>query len=249
KKPVKNDLIEDFVVDYTMNRVLADDAIEEIADIIMDLQNQDNKIIPALRKQLADTEKGIQNILDAIQNGMFHASLTERLDNLEEERKKIKSAIAKEELQRSAFSRSEVVFWISQFKFGNPDDMFFRQRLIDTFVNSIYLYDDNLVITYNFKDGIRTVTFDEANEALDEAEKHSSDKENVTSPRRSKRQEHRVMLKRGSIVLSRCCSFFCENRTLLALFTVLAPFGAFFILLSSQQEATLAGNGIFAVLQ
>ena len=61
--------------------------------------------------------------------------------------------------------------------------MFFRQRLIDTFVNSIYLYDDKLVITYNFKDGIRTVTFDEANEALDEAEKHSSDKENVTSPR------------------------------------------------------------------
>jgi len=31
--------------------------------------------------------------------------------------------------------------------------MDFRSRIIDTFINSIYLYDDRLVIYYNIKDG------------------------------------------------------------------------------------------------
>jgi len=27
-----------------------------------------------------------------------------------------------------------------------------RQRLIDTFVNAVYLYDDKIVLTFNYKD-------------------------------------------------------------------------------------------------
>ena len=30
--------------------------------------------------------------------------------------------------------------------------------LIDAFVNAIYLYDDKLVLTFNYKDGTRTIT-------------------------------------------------------------------------------------------
>ena len=33
-----------------------------------------------------------------------------------------------------------------------------RQRLIDSFVNSVYLYDDKCVITFNYKDGTKTIT-------------------------------------------------------------------------------------------
>ena len=38
--------------------------------------------------------------------------------------------------------------------------------LIDTFVNAIYLYDDKMLITFNYKDGTKTITFDEATTAL-----------------------------------------------------------------------------------
>ena len=40
-----------------------------------------------------------------------------------------------------------------------------RQALVDTFVNSIYLYDDKVLITFNYKEGTQTITFEEAAEA------------------------------------------------------------------------------------
>ena len=38
--------------------------------------------------------------------------------------------------------------------------------LVDTFVNAIYLYDDKVVITYNYKDGTDTITFGDVQTAL-----------------------------------------------------------------------------------
>ena len=40
-----------------------------------------------------------------------------------------------------------------------------RQALVDTFINAIYLYDDKVLITFNYKEGTQTVTFEEAAEA------------------------------------------------------------------------------------
>ena len=40
-----------------------------------------------------------------------------------------------------------------------------RQALVDTFINSIYLYDDKVLITFNYKEGTQTITFEEAAQA------------------------------------------------------------------------------------
>ena len=37
------------------------------------------------------------------------------------------------------------------------DDIEYQRQIIDTFINAIYVYDDKLVFTYNFKDGTETV--------------------------------------------------------------------------------------------
>ena len=36
-----------------------------------------------------------------------------------------------------------------------------RRKPIDSFINSIYLFDDHMVITFNYKDGAKTITFEE----------------------------------------------------------------------------------------
>ncbi len=36
-----------------------------------------------------------------------------------------------------------------------------RKMLIDTFVNSIYLYDDKMLLTFSFKESTKTITFDD----------------------------------------------------------------------------------------
>ena len=55
-----------------------------------------------------------------------------------------------------------------------------RQALVDTFINSIYLYDDKVLITFNYKEGTQTVTFGEAAEVASKG--NGSDLDCFTAP-------------------------------------------------------------------
>ena len=161
KKAVKKDWIEDLVIRLTKEMVLNDDIIERIADTIYNLQSKENTILKALRKSLSDVETSINNMLDAIQMGVVTSSTKQRLEELERCKSDIEVSIMNEEIEHPALLKEKIVFWISRFKYLDMDIEENRQYLIDTFVNSIYLYDDKLVITYNIKDGTRTITLEE----------------------------------------------------------------------------------------
>ena len=47
------------------------------------------------------------------------------------------------------------------------DDPVQTQGLINFFANSVYVYDDKLVVSYNYKDGDKCITFEEIKEMLD----------------------------------------------------------------------------------
>ena len=36
-----------------------------------------------------------------------------------------------------------------------------RQRLIDSFVNAVYLYEEKVILTFNYKDGSKTITLED----------------------------------------------------------------------------------------
>ena len=40
--------------------------------------------------------------------------------------------------------------------------------LVDTFVNAIFVYDDKLLLTFNFKDGTKTITLADTETIADE---------------------------------------------------------------------------------
>ena len=46
------------------------------------------------------------------------------------------------------------------------DDPEYQKQIIDIFLNSIYVYDDKLVFTYNFKEGTETISLAEIEAAL-----------------------------------------------------------------------------------
>ena len=50
-----------------------------------------------------------------------------------------------------------------------------RQALVDTFIHSIYLYDDKVLITFNYKEGTQTVTFEEEAQAASKGNSPDSD--------------------------------------------------------------------------
>ena len=163
KKTVKKDWIERLVVVETKRIVFQDDMIEYLADLIVDIHNQESSVLPVLQDKLKIVQKGIDNLLDAIQQGLFNVSAKQRLDDLEAEKENLNISIAKEQMEKPILERGHVICWISQFTDGDIDDIEYCRAIIDIFVNSIYLYDDKMVIMFNYKDGTKTVTFEEIN--------------------------------------------------------------------------------------
>lgn len=53
-------------------------------------------------------------------------------------------------------------FWLLRFRKRDMTQPEQRQALVDTFINAIYLYDDKVLITFNYKEGTETVAFGEA---------------------------------------------------------------------------------------
>lgn len=113
------------------------------------------------KKQLAETEKGINNMLNAIQAGIFTPSTKQRLDELEEAKSQLEVSILQEEMQKPMLTREQIAFFIYRFRKFDTTKREQRQRLIDSFVNAVYLYEDKVVMTFNYKDGSKTVTLAE----------------------------------------------------------------------------------------
>ena len=63
------------------------------------------------------------------------------------------------------------MFWISKFKNGDIDNREYRKAIVDIFVNSVFLYDDKITITFNWKDGTKTVSLEDLKSAT-EADLH-----------------------------------------------------------------------------
>lgn len=99
-KSVRKIPLENAVVSATMAKVMNDDFVEYIADAVMDLQGKESSELPALRQQLAETERGIENMLNAIQMGIINQSTKQRLDELEERKKEIELHIIQEEIKK-----------------------------------------------------------------------------------------------------------------------------------------------------
>lgn len=139
-----------------------DDAfVEYFTDQALALQGQESNELPALRRQLADTEKAIDNMLNAIQAGIFNASTKRRLDELEATKEKLELSIIKEEMKKPQFTREQIQFYILQFRKVDTNTSEGRRRLIDGFVNSVVVYDDYILVTFNYKEGAERITFEQ----------------------------------------------------------------------------------------
>ena len=145
-----------------MQLVKDDAAMESIIAKVMELQNKENTNIPLYEKQLRDAESGIQNMLNAIQAGILTSSTKERLEQLEETKRELEARIAEEKLAKPKVTEEFIRFWLLRFRKLDMSQQEQRQALVDTFINAIYLYDDKVLITFNYKEGTETVAFGEA---------------------------------------------------------------------------------------
>ena len=189
KKTVRKVWLEDLVVNATLEMLQDDKTIDAIVAMVMHLQEQENTVLPLLEKQLKEVASGIQNMLDAIQAGILTSSTKERLEALEVQKKELETRITEEKLAKPKLSPDFVRFWLTRFRKLDPHIKSHRETLINAFVNAIYLYDEKVLITFNYKDGLKTISLEDV-AASAAPEGSGSDLDGLGPPKKTRMRLH-----------------------------------------------------------
>ena len=130
-------------------------------------QNTDTTYTKSLQKALDETDRAINNLLRAIEAGIFNESTKDRMNELEEQKKDLRLALAAAKLKEDlALKKEHIVFFLHQFAEMDYSDIDCQKRLIKTFLNSVFVYDDKVVLTFNYSGDDRTITLHEIDGGL-----------------------------------------------------------------------------------
>ena len=167
KKSEKKDYIEWYVCEQTVHHVLNDKRIDMIADQVIDImekENGDNEL-KRLEKELAKIEKEFDRLTDSLLSATSPTiikKINDKAEQLEGQKQATENEISSLKLRKEAqLTKKEIVAYLSSFKNGDLMDASYRRTIIKTLVNCVYLFDDKLLVYYNFS-GIGPITFSDA---------------------------------------------------------------------------------------
>ena len=147
-----------------LDHVLSDDQIEKTADAVMALQAEEMKHSPlaAMETEYTKIRKQIDNINDAIAAGIWNSSTSARLKALEDQAEDLRVSVETLRYSQSQLlDRDRVIFFLHRFTKGDRHDPLLRRHIIETFVNSVYVYDDHLRLVINNVEGNQRFPLDD----------------------------------------------------------------------------------------
>ena len=165
KRNEKKDFIEWYIVEQTALYILTPERIDYIAERLSEQYEKEfsTDTIGKLERLIETTEREINDCIDLMLKNKNVAAVIENLNarvaDLSEKKADMEIDLAKLKIaSQYNITTDDFKRWLKSFKGGNPLDVDYRRRVIDTFVSTVYLYDDKIVIYYNIQDG-RQVSF------------------------------------------------------------------------------------------
>lgn len=103
-----------------------------------------------LRDQLADVNRALNNLMAAIEAGIFSVTTQTRLSELETQKRDLGRLITAAEAEaEKALTREEIIATLELFQHGDVTDKDYQEALIDTFLVAAYVYDDRVKFVFN----------------------------------------------------------------------------------------------------
>lgn len=172
KKPVRQDWIEALVLDETVKLLHDDELMEYIIDRTWEYYQVTDKVQEekaVFEAQLAEIDKAINNLVRAIEAGIFNAATKSRMDELDAQKAALTASLADLELTSGIrITREHIEYFLLRLRDLDVKDRECQKRLVQTFVNAVFVYDDGRVkITYNYSGKSSTITLNQ----IDGAEK------------------------------------------------------------------------------
>lgn len=175
KKNERKDFAEWYVVEQTLQYVLSPRRAARIAKAVVaqyDKEFSDSRIAD-LEKALQQIDRELDKLVDALIDTpkVAHKKIHERMETLGAQKEDLEIDLARLRVAKEIrITEKEVLTWLRQFTIGDPMDIEFRRRIIDVFINSIYFYDDRVIIFYNIRGGKQVSYIDVVNASEDSDE-------------------------------------------------------------------------------
>lgn len=154
KKAVRQGDIETLVIDATVD--LLNDT--ELLDFIIEntwqfylAQDRGQEDIRNLTRQLEQTELAIKNLIRAIEAGIITEETKARMDELTTQKAELKASIADRELATGFhLKREHIAFYLYDLRNADLSEREVQRRLVQIFVNAVFVFDDHITISFNF---------------------------------------------------------------------------------------------------
>lgn len=175
KKTEDKDFLEWYIVEQTCLYVLDPGRLEYIAERVVACYNDsfDAQRIGALEARIAKIDRDLDKtteLLFAAPSAAAVERINKHVVELEAQRAELESEVSGLKIATAiTYTVPEVVAWLKQFCNGDPLDAEFRRRIIETFINSVYVYDDRIVIYFNVRGG-KQISYADMLESTGDAE-------------------------------------------------------------------------------
>lgn len=153
-KRIKRDLLEDLVKEELTKLLTSDEFQEEITAMILDHPDEEQEAlrrnIEIQKKSLAEEAQKHENMLKAIENGIFSAGLSERLQTAEKRIQDLQHELAEMQLEvLPPITREDIEFSFYELNRMRSETPLNWQRIIDILVSRVYVFPDHIVILLN----------------------------------------------------------------------------------------------------
>ena len=114
-------------------------------------QAQETSDVPVMEEELSSRKKALDNIMKAIEAGIFNETTSARMQELETEIHDLERSIALgKAMVEEPVDGERMRFYLEKLRNGTPDNQAYRKELLRTMVKAIRLWDDRIEIEYNF---------------------------------------------------------------------------------------------------
>ena len=161
KRTIRKQFIEDEIVyaivgngtEQNLHGVLTDEFIDMVAaETYMLIQEERNDSeIKRLESLVADNQKAINNLMQALMLGKIADTILAQIEKLENENKELNDTIESEKALQIDYTYSDIRKWLQHFRTLDYSKTKNRKDLIDTFIYRVVLYDDKMKVIFNLK--------------------------------------------------------------------------------------------------
>ncbi len=152
----KKEFLEYFVVEQTVKYVLTPSRMNYIAEGVVNEYNKDfdSSKMKELEKRIAKLDRDLNKFVDLLLSApkSSHPKIYEKMENTQAMKDDFEVELSKLRIAtKIRYTKAEIVSWLKMFCKGDLNYVVFRKRIIDTFVNCVYAYDDRIIVFYNIR--------------------------------------------------------------------------------------------------